>query len=261
MKHRLQTKWRFVAAVAVTLVVGLGCAAAEKGRQPLAQPDDSVAVASGNRIFRVPLGYARLREPSYIGQDHWWLEALWPGLLPWRAGNAEDARAFHAPGGGRQVKIQVSFGGNLDGYLDRLAGARSKPADPGSVVLDALWQRSKAVDQFGLQVYRIDFDRVASELNVTVRTDFDKARWEDWYVRVDPATGSIVTLIQCASSEVADPPEDAKPGVRVVPQCAHHFVMPQHQARVQLRYRRVHLPEWQRIEQAVRAKVTAFEQK
>jgi hypothetical protein len=231
---------------------------------PPSRTDELIFVTSAGRSFHIPLGYARLRSASYVTAESWFLAALWPGLTPMRAGNADDERDFNTPGRGRQIMIGVWFSRrNLDRFLDAIAGAPTRPGETALPVLDALWRRTRQADRFGLEMYPDEVDMASRPPNATDRpeplADYQMVRWEDFFIRRDAPDGNINTFIRCTTSRIADPPADALPGTRIVPQCVHKFVIHDYQANVQVVYRRVYLAQWQEIEQSVRAKLTGFE--
>lgn len=233
-----------------------------------------VTVEGGNKKFAVPTGYFRTRNPNYAGRDSWWLEALWPGLTPWREGNVEDEKKFHAPGGGSQVKIHIYFGDakNRATFLNRLVN-EDGGSDVGHLLSsnsslpdDTLEKRKTGRDKYNLQPYYVDFDRVIKFLNQNGQAtsfeklnDFDKALWKDWYIRRADQK-HIETLVRCDSSEVADPPEEKITGKSMirVPQCEHYFLLDEVNAYAKLNYRRVYLSDWKKIEDSVRGLLASF---
>ncbi|MFC6520562.1 hypothetical protein ACFQAT_13095 [Undibacterium arcticum] len=229
-------------------------------------------VDGGERKFLIPQGYFRSRVAGYASKDAWWLEALWPDLTPWRENNPADDKEFHAPGGGRMI-MEVGFGGkNMATFLNRLIN-ENEPGDPGygykspfNFPDDTTDKRIKGDQRYGLQPYYVDFNKVLVFLNrdrkvpIITLDEVAKSRWNDWFIRRDSA-GTVSTLIRCDSREVADPPEAAITGrgIALVPHCEHKILLPKYNARVDISYRRVFLPQWQAIDDAVRALLTKFE--
>lgn len=233
-----------------------------------------VRVQGGERQFLIPRGYFRERQPSYGGKDSWWLEVLWPEFTPWRENNASDDREFHAPGGGRQLKIVTRFNiPSVETALNRSIRENDDleikyPGDP-NWPSDTLDKRIKGSPVYGLQPHYADFNRIVAFLNrdrkrtsFEAMTDSEKARWEDWYLTRD-AKGAVTTLIRCDSREVADPPDESITGRRIVivPHCEQQFLLTRYGGYAEVSYRCIYLPHWQAIEVNARDLLAKFEAK
>lgn len=232
-----------------------------------------VRIERPGKMFLIPQGYFRSRSAGYAGKDSWWLEALWPDLTPWRENNPADDKEFHAPGGGRMIKMEIYFGGTgMAKFLNRMI-SEYEPGDQGygyksevNLPDDTLDKRIKGERKYGLQPYYVDFNKVLSFLNrnktvpITTLDVYQKSRTDDWFIQRDSA-GTVSTLIRCTSKEVADPPEASITGreVVLVPYCEHMILLPKYNAHLDIHYRRVFLPKWEAIEHAVRALLTQFE--
>lgn len=75
---------------------------------------------------------------------------------------------------------------------------------------------------------------------------------DDIYYTKHP-DGRLKSVLRCSAEEIQEPPADRLyDGVPTrVPRCKHLFFLPQMNGRVRLNYARLHLPQWQALEQAV----------
>ena len=267
--------------VVAPIVIALAMGASQVWAQTFANlPTESptggpaVQVQGGDRKFFIPKGYFRSRMPGYGNKERWWLEVLWPDMSPWRTGSPSDDKEFHAPGGGRMIKINIEFEfskPNLNHlrYLNRLVGEyvlEDLQYALNSFPDGSLQNRRKGNSLYGLLPYYVNYDNVLIFLNrnrlvpLPALSEDDIYRFDDWYIRRDDKE-NVITYIRCHTRDMPDPPDASITGKVIirVPHCNHRIQLLQYDAAVTIHYRRIYLPEWQAIENAVRALITQFE--
>ncbi|HEY9105959.1 MAG TPA: hypothetical protein VIN58_04720 [Roseateles sp.] len=245
------------------LLLPLAVAACTGSKASAADERVEVITKAGGHHFSIPLGYIRNRSPGYVDQESWWLEALWPQMTPWRGGNSEDDVAFHAPGGGGIVSVMVHFTTALRvDFLERMAGLKPLGDLPESIDFpDAIKNRSKGPSIYGLEVYRIDFQRVRQFLgrnraSTPELDEFGRSRWDDLFMSRNEGVNTVIT---CTTDTVNDPPKIDRKKIVLVPQCRHIFVLKEFDASIELRYRRTFLSNWKDIENTTRSLIRSFQ--
>ena len=222
------------------------------------------AIKSGGFDFNIPDGFVSDISRRWGFADGIHLHALWPGLEPRHEGNEAD---FRTPGGGRKVVIAVRFFRHPERrhmFLTRLV---FDPEERKRIIQypSDFSNRIHAEQIFGLNAAFIDIRKVAEFLAMYEGQSSSSLegtgllRWLDLFYRTDH-NNTVITLIQCSTRELVDPPEDTITGKTVVPVpgCSHEFVIDEINASVSLSYRRKLLPEWQMIESGVRHALLSF---
>ena len=232
----------------------------DKLKKPPPYSEALVPAKLGPNTFNFPMNlYEHQRGPDFQGSVSLLLK--WPSLEPYAPG-------FVAKKGANDAISDTGIRIGLD-YLSRASAEQvfqdsikphsyDDPADPRTR-LDA---RQRGSSVYGLDVYYIDTDRLTSFLQQR-GAYFNNARMlelgEDWYLLRAP-NGTLETKIVCTTSKIPGATlirgklENTPPGV-ARGLCKHTFILRDANLMVEISYLRAYLPDWERIEKAVRKRL------
>lgn len=221
----------------------------------------------GPHRFMIPANYfTDQMGPDFQGSVS--MELEWPELEPLPPGRR---RVMSMPEFYALVQAGLSYVDKLPWYESMEVGVNPPDDDPISRQSPAwnLPARTRGEDMHGLQRwYASEQDR---QRFLALIRDQPPRRYglpdpeniHDWYLRRD-AQGHLVTHIVCAPPSV---PNGLRiegnqvvknPGVRRNTSCDHSFAIPKYKVLVSVSYVRTLLPEWQRIEDTLRANLDRY---
>ena len=171
------------------------------------------------------------------------IELLWPGL---EGINPRNGQEFHAPGGGRTIRIYVESLAKIP--LDR----RPAILQIGKAMREGLSPHESKEPRYGLEVMGAKVVRIGEVLGNSHLFDND--------VLSDNNGGLLQSYLSCTPMIILEPDPAKVTGKDLVPvpHCDHYFVLEEIDAEVELHYRRVYLPEWRAIEDQTRALLRSF---
>jgi hypothetical protein len=220
-------------------------------------------VSLGRHKFRLPMNLFEGQNgsnPRGLAFDLAW---PWPGLrpLPMGVNYHDDMTLFVST-----VVASIDHVDKIDDddyamLLQKQIQPRSENpklrADPRT----NLHMRIKGGPVFGLTPYYVDFDRLAKYVHDLYGPDSpagdpESSMNEDWYIRFDE-NGKPLTLISCTSTQIpngtrienghiVDTPVNGRRAI-----CGHMFLIPEYKVWVNVRYQRVMMYDWKRVEDLV----------
>jgi len=250
--------------------------------EPAAETAQAVSPLSAPCIKRVPkpykwegyndhlvdacIGPTHYRFPANLFRDQMgpdfqagiYMVLLWPDLQAAPPGKLNVQPLVQAP---NWVRISVNYVDKVpvETLLERYASKKAYEADDDPSIL-AL--RDRQPERFGLMPYFVNPDRVhtfhtaqAQRFGHTSRARIENT--QDWYLHRD-VSGRLTTLIKCDSHVRPDgyAVEGGAlvkiPADRTNALCAHHFVLGDVKAHVNISYKRALLGEWKRFEDRAR---------
>lgn len=217
--------------------------------------DKPVEARLGPHRFLFPMNlYYDQMGPDFQGGVG--LSVQWPDLEPLPPG-----QNFHDDKQTRYKAIGISLDHPdrvpIETYLERGTQPYGDPEDP----LQNLQLRIKGESLYGLTPYYADLDKVKSywikEGHTASALERDNLiSWgKDWYLAYG-SQSALATFISCDSREITEKIEIQGDQLIIgdphIPGCMHEIVIPENHLAIQIRYRRVFLKEWKRIEDRVR---------
>lgn len=240
-------------------------------QEPHAMTDAAVATPYNDKPVQAKLGPHRFEIPAnyfdtQLGPDfqgNMRLILQWPDLRPlapgeryFEGGEQRLARNIDiAPHYIDRVPLQTSLERALISNVDSEQKRREDPTLNPDL-------RLGGEPVFGLTPYYTDFAKVdAYNLKVygdkaNRAGDRDSLFNNDWFVARD-ADGALSTVIKCTSREIPDGAQTQGDTLRLLdapklPMCSHDFTIARYDARINVSYLRVFMPDWRKIEQRVR---------
>ena len=170
------------------------------------------------------------------------IELLWPGL---EGINPRNGQEFHAPGGGRTIRIYVESLAKIP--LDR----RPTVLSIDKATAESYAHHEPREPRYGLDVSGAKAVRIGA-LGMSEPGDED--------VLSKTSGGVLQNFLRCTPMTIPEPHPTRVTGKVLVPvpHCDHYFVLEEINAEVELHYRRVYLPEWRAIEDQTRALLRSF---
>ncbi|HIE5095418.1 hypothetical protein WG628_21755 [Stenotrophomonas maltophilia] len=222
-------------------------------------PQDAYAVpvplkqaCVGPYLLELPQNYYY----NQMGPEHDGSFALaleYPTLLPFKPGERINPSVDV---GIRTVTVSYSYISRLDvrqALRNQYTPMEYEKDDPAA----SLATRIKGDSRYGLIPYYADLERIRAFDRKSMgreRAPGFGSWYQDWFV-AEGDDGQIATFIACTSKEKVDPGVELRDGKlsknanRGVATCVHSFILPEHRIIVDLRYPRVGLESWRRMQE------------
>ena len=182
----------------------------------------------------------------------------YPSLEPFKPGERSN---LSVDVGIRTVTVTYDYIDRIDirqAMKNSYISMVSEPHDPAA----SLEGRELGEPIFGLTPYYADMARIRVYEREHGRADTAPVmqdRWhKDWFLQRGE-TGEVTTVIKCTSRNVKETGVEYRNGKIVknsaheLPDCEHIFTLEDHGTKIRLRYARIGLPDWHRIEERARA--------
>ena len=182
----------------------------------------------------------------------------YPSLEPFKPGERSN---LSVDVGIRTVTVTYDYIDRIDirqAMKNSYTNMVSAPDDPSA----SLEGRQLGEPIFGLTPYYADMARIRAYEREHGRADTAPVmqdRWhKDWFLQRD-VKGEVRTVIKCTSRYVTETGVEYRNGkihknkAHELPDCEHIFMLADHDTKIRLRYLRIGLPDWQRIEERARS--------
>ncbi|TDK27196.1 hypothetical protein E2F46_03030 [Luteimonas aestuarii] len=226
--------------------------------------DAPVEARIGRHTYRIPAHYFYDQMgPTFQGDVS--LRLQWPDLTPMPPGRTRESSFLE-----RMAAVSYAIY-----YVDRLDIRESMRRGYSNAAMpkDTLDYRDPE-NRLDLRIPQPEaMGLIRYDLDPVLDADYARA-WEaengrpvkirpgwrkDWYIAHDEM-GEVVTFIKCDTDEISDGLivrgrellDNENPQDRRVARCAHFMILPEERLSVRISYVRVLLPEWNRIEGALK---------
>lgn len=216
----------------------------------------------GPHRFRIPAHYFdNQMGPEFDGSFGLFLE--WPRLGPFPAGARSKLSLDVSL---RSLSISVDYVDRVDinTLLDRRIAPMEHEADSPTANI-AL--RIEGEPIYGLSPYYADFSKIFPYYKAIHGKDnipvMKKDFHDDWYL-ARQHEDRLETVIKCTSREVVGDGVETTQGkwhrddTSSLPECTHSFIIPDKKLSVTIRYLRLSLQDWKRIEDRTRQLIAGF---
>lgn len=231
-------------------------------QDPFKTPTPLKEACLGPYLLQVPANYFdNQMGPEFDGSFGLYLE--YPSLEPFAPGERMHLSLDVAT---RTVSIGYNFLDRVD-VREFLRGEYTPQSWDHDNPQARLEERIEGEPVYGLTPYYADLPKFFAYHRAKGRDesayDMQAKNHKDWYVRRDES-GQIQTIIKCTSREVTESGVEYRDGKLVrsdedgFPTCRHVFVIPDLKVVVEIRYVRLALEDWKKIEDRARGALYEF---
>ena len=222
---------------------------------PYQDPSPIERACVGPHLLELPQNYYSTQMgPQHDGSFRLALE--YPSLQPFKPGERMNLSADVSV---RTVSIDYAYIDRIDVWqaFRNAYTPRSYERDDPAASLET---RIKGSPVHGLVPYYADLERIRARDRRALGREREPGIgpwYQDWFV-VEDATGQVATLIKCTSREATDPGVEFRGGklvknsVQGVPECTHFVILPDYHIIMDIRYPRMALASWSRMQERAR---------